>query len=101
VKNKPIIVLLTIIAVLLAGNLLVTATTPAWAQDRPERPDRPSPPRGPQDRLVQPERPDRPFPPGMRANRCVGIAAIGDMLYIAFEDGTVERRNPQAAPATP
>lgn len=87
-NNKSIVVLLTIIAALLAGNLIVVSASPSWAQDRPQRPadgDRPTRP--------QVDRPDgeRPVRP-QAARRCVGITSVGSLLYVAFDDGTIERR---------
>ncbi|HRP61747.1 MAG TPA: hypothetical protein PK400_00460 [Phycisphaerales bacterium] len=87
-NNKSIVVLLTIIAALLAGNLIVVSASPSWAQDRPQRPTDGDRPTRPQVDRPDGERPVRP----QAARRCVGITSVGSLLYVAFDDGTIERR---------
>jgi hypothetical protein len=93
-KNRTIATLLTVIAVLLGANLVVMATGTTFAQERGRQPERPA--------ERQAERPaERPGQPAVRQpqrTRCVGITSIGNNLFLAFDDGTVEHREiPPAA----
>lgn len=97
-KNRTVIALLTIIAVLLGANLVVATAGTTWAQDRgggrpTERQpagDEKQPTRGqaPQ-RGTNPER--RTVP--QRQPRCVGITSVGNVIVLAYDDGSIARRD--------
>ena len=106
-KNRVVITLLTVIAVLLGANLLVTTSGTSWAQDRGgsalERGTQDRGARQPQrdaekvetDRArgVQPERPtrgERPMP--QREPRVVGITTAGDLVVVLWDNGAIESR---------